>query len=280
MTWISRHHVENADSVVDFEGDGWSRYLKVAGKRAFLIGGSCETCAFVFERIDSHRLSPQVVSDALATGRDPFDPELIAALGGLLPTGDYTVADLTVTPFSVMPGDPEDYFSHESIDLFGMPSYGGVPDNPRISYWRAGATQLPVGAGQRWIQHGWAPRQSIPKRLFHFVTPMEPPAYLDRERVDYYRALLSAGGHPRAFGISVLDVRSPAVVPGDRADDPAYEYGEHWCLATYLLDGHHKVEAAARSGTSVGLLTFIARDASIASDADIDAVVALLGEVA
>ena len=75
--------------------------------------------------------------------------------------------------------------------------------------------------------------------------------------------------------MSVLDVRQPAVVPWDK-DADTYRTAQHWCLATYLLDGHHKVAAAARSNRSLDLLTFIARDASVAAEQDIDAVVLAL----
>ena len=38
---------------------------------------------------------------------------------------------------------------------------------------------------------------------------------------------------------------------------------EHWCLAHYVLDGHHKVLAAAEGGATVGLLSFLAVEQGI-----------------
>ena len=38
--------------------------------------------------------------------------------------------------------------------------------------------------------------------------------------------------------------------------------GVHWGLAHYLLDGHHKVEAAAQVGASVRLLSLVSVDGS------------------
>ncbi|MFV0328588.1 MAG: hypothetical protein ACK5KL_02005 [Dysgonomonas sp.] len=36
----------------------------------------------------------------------------------------------------------------------------------------------------------------------------------------------------------------------------------HWGFANYLLDGHHKIEAAALEGLPVKLISFISKDAS------------------
>jgi hypothetical protein len=215
------------------------------------------------------------MSERLASGIGLLDDDLVRTAGSLLPTGDYAVVDFNIEPSLTGPCQPDDYFSHESLDLFGMPTNQGVPDNPRIPYWRAGSRVLPPGTGAWPAREGPRPRPTNPKYFFQFVVPLEPPQYLDPDRIEHYQRLLESGAQPAAFGVSVLDVRAPAVTPGGK-DEATYEYAEHWCLATYLLDGHHKVEAAARSHRPVRLLTFVARDASVASEQDIDAVVQLL----
>ncbi|MEA2677257.1 MAG: hypothetical protein QOJ81_1398 [Chloroflexota bacterium] len=269
--------VTTLESVVGFAADGWTRYLTLRGERAFVIGGSCETCAFMFERTKSNLLSPTAVADRLASGIGLLDDDIVNAAGSLLPTGDYAVLSASIKPSLTGPCEPDDYFSHESLDLFGMPAYEGVPTNPRTPYWRAGSRALPPGTGARASVDGPRPRPTNPKHFFHFVIPLEPPHHLDSERVAHYQRQLEAGAEPAALGVSVLDVRAPAVTPWDK-DEASYEHGEHWCLATYLLDGHHKVAAAARSGRAVRLLMFIARDASVAGDQDVDAVTRMLAE--
>jgi hypothetical protein len=206
-----------------------------------------------------------------------LDSDLLAAAGSLLPTGDYAVAAVTIRPTLTGPCHPDDYFSHESLDLFGMPSYEGVPDNPRTPYWRAGSWVLPPGTGAWPAREGPRPRPTNPKRFFHFIVPLEPPQHLDLERVRDYQRQLEAEAQPAALGVSVLDVRAPAVTPWDK-DEATYEYAEHWCLATYLLDGHHKMDAAARSNRPLQLLAFLSRDASVASEQDVDAVVHSLAD--
>jgi hypothetical protein len=276
MPAIPHYSIANESPVVGFEADGWTRFLTLNGERAFKIGGSCDTCAFFFERVKSNRLSPEDVAARLRQGNDLLDNDLLSTVAALLPSGEYGAVATSVSPTATRPCAPDDYFTHESIDLFGMPSYEGVPNNPRIPYWRAGSLTLPADAGARWTPGGPRPRPIQPKRFFHFLAPMEPPHTYDAERVDLYRQMLAGGARPVAVGVSVLDVRAPAVIPWDKGGDDGYEYGEHWCLATYVIDGHHKIEAAARDSRPVDLLSFLARDASIASDQDLDAVISTL----
>ncbi|MCP3997393.1 MAG: hypothetical protein GY722_20400 [bacterium] len=50
----------------------------------------------------------------------------------------------------------------------------------------------------------------------------------------------------------------------------------HWGLAHYLLDGHHKIEAAAKSGKAVRLLSLITVGSSLAQERDINRLPAVL----
>ena len=48
----------------------------------------------------------------------------------------------------------------------------------------------------------------------------------------------------------------------------------HWGLAHFLLDGHHKVEAAARAGARLRLLSLLSVDGSLADRPEIERLVA------
>jgi hypothetical protein len=96
-------------------------------------------------------------------------------------------------------------------------------------------------------------------RLFDFVVPMFPETWLNDDRMEFYSGQLQRGVEPTAVALSVLDVKGPA-------DEGA----DHWCMAHYLLDGHHKVAAAARSGRPITLVSFIAVDHGISSAAKVD----------
>jgi hypothetical protein len=56
-----------------------------------------------------------------------------------------------------------------------------------------------------------------------------------------------------------LDICQPAI------DDNSRDYFAHWALTHFLLDGHHKLEAAAEAGESLQLLALLSVDASLAS---------------
>jgi len=48
------------------------------------------------------------------------------------------------------------------------------------------------------------------------------------------------------------------------------DYFAHWGLVHFLLDGHHKVEAAAEAGLSLQVLSLLCLDASLADGEQIE----------
>jgi hypothetical protein len=92
---------------------------------------------------------------------------------------------------------------------------------------------------------------------------MLPLTWLDQERLIHYKDEIAHGGQPTAFTLSVLDIKQPA----DWNGDP--EITEHWCLAHYLLDGHHKTYVAAQQNAPLNLVSFLAVDESLASEEQI-----------
>jgi hypothetical protein len=99
----------------------------------------------------------------------------------------------------------------------------------------------------------------IDAHLFEFVVPMVPPSWNDRARVEEHRERLTKSSRPTAVAVSLLDVCQPAL------DDESRDYFAHWALTHFLLDGHHKIEAAAEAGGAVQLLSLLSVDASLAS---------------
>jgi len=103
-----------------------------------------------------------------------------------------------------------------------------------------------------------------------FVIPMFPLTWLDQEKLIHYKDEIAHGGQPTAFTLSVLDIKQPAFCHGDP------EITEHWCLAHYLLDGHHKTYAAAQQNAPLNLVSFLAVDESLASEEEIKSALAAL----
>lgn len=94
--------------------------------------------------------------------------------------------------------------------------------------------------------------------LFEFVVPMVPPSWNEAARVEEHAKRLEASSSPMAVAVSTLDVCAPAV------DDGTDHYA-HWGLTHFLLDGHHKLQAAAESGRPLRLLSLLSIDASLAT---------------
>lgn len=227
------------------------RYLLLAGQPAFELSFWCGTCPLLFERKEGARFgSDSAQSETLAAREllaaleqplDAVDDELVETFAQVLPEGEYLPLLLEVEPELVAPNDRRDYFSHEQVATWGVNSFWGLPENPRSFYYRTFETKV-----------------ESDEHLYEFVVPMVPPSWNDRERVKHYRDLMDRGVTPTAIALSTLDMCQPAM------DDDSTDYYGHWGLSHFLLDGHHKLEAAARSGAKVQLLALVSLDNSLA----------------
>ncbi|MER7764562.1 hypothetical protein [Streptomyces sp. NPDC097619] len=226
------------------------RLLALDGEPAFELSFYCGSCPLLFRRLEgsNETLSLEAVRERL-TGTlgglaDDGVPDVLHAFGALLPAGRYLPMLLDVEPRLVLPGQQGDYFSDEQVSTWGLDQFWGLPEHPRTPYYRTFETAVDADA-----------------HLYEFVVPMVPPIRNDRDRVADYARLMERGTVPTAVAISTLDVCQPAL---DLADD----YFVHWGLTHFLLDGHHKVEAAATAGRPVRLLSLLALDESLAGAED------------
>ena len=118
----------------------------------------------------------------------------------------------------------------------------GLPEYPRTPYYRTFETSVDSGA-----------------HLYEFVVPMVPPTWNDRSSVEAFATRLHSSSSSTAVAVSILDVCQPADSRGDG------DYYAHWGLTHFLLDGHHKMEAAASEGLPLRLLSLLSVDASLAT---------------
>ncbi|WP_406128746.1 hypothetical protein [Streptomyces sp. NBC_00989] len=223
------------------------RLLTVDGEPAFELSYWCGTCPLLFRRLETAKrtLSLEGVRERL-TGplAEPGDGGVIDAFGALLPEGEYLPVLLRVEPRLVVPGQEGDYFSGEQVDTWGLDQFWGLPEYPHTPYYRTFETVVDASA-----------------HLYEFVVPMVPPTWNTRERVEEYAGLMDRGVVPTAVAVSTLDVCEPAVGFGD-------DQSQHWGLTHFLLDGHHKLEAAATAGRPVRLLSLLALGEGLASAED------------
>ncbi|MFJ6700021.1 hypothetical protein ACIQM4_28775 [Streptomyces sp. NPDC091272] len=233
------------------------RLLLVDDEPAFELSFYCGTCPLLFRRLETaqEKLSLESMQERLTgTLDDPDDQGVIDAFGALLPEGEYLPLLLDVEPRLVIPGKEGDYFSGEQVTAWGVDQFWGLPEYPHTPYYRTYETVVDTDA-----------------HLYEFVVPMVPPTWNESARVDEYVALMEQGTVPTAVAISTLDVCQSAL---GLADDPA----AHWGLTHFLLDGHHKLEAAAAAGRPVRLLSLLTLEASLAGADDCARLPALRGQ--
>lgn len=223
------------------------RLLMVDDEPAFELSFYCGTCPLLFRRLETARekLSLESMQERLTSALDDLDDGgVIDAFGALLSEGEYLPLLLSVEPRLIIPGKEGDYFSGEQVTTWGIDQFWGLPEYPHTPYYRTFETAVDADA-----------------HLYEFVVPMVPPIWNERERVEEYIALMERGTVPTAVAISTLDVCQPSLGLGD---DPSV----HWGLTHFLLDGHHKLEAAATTGRPVRLLSLLTLGESLAEADD------------
>lgn len=252
-----------AASRIDFQTEGggswpaWDRFITLDGKQAHHIGNICGTCPFVFERRDgaNDKVSPAELTSSLRTGVSSIDAMVTEAAMEILPAGAYKTLLLSCVPRFISPSKKGDYFFEEQIELWGVDGFWGVPHYTKNEYYRTETAKI----GNRGA-------------LFEFIVPMFPKRYLHAKTIESYEAISDHRTTPTALAVSILDVKQPANRNGNSA------IASHWCLAHYLLDGHHKMYAASEVGKPISLLSFLAVDKGISSAEQIVEVLGILAQ--
>lgn len=263
---IATRTVVDSQSPLAFSSTGtdswpqWDRYLTVNGKQAYHLGNICGTCAFLFEKMEAQTAGIGVgeLATRLAEGLENLDEESVDKLVQLMPVGNYILALLMLKPEKVQLNSSNDYFSVEQVENVGLDLFVGRPHDPKTDYYRI--------EGRSRVTLDFDP--GLPE-AFDFIVPMLSEASLDQDRVAFYEKSLKKGHRPTAVALSVLDVKGPA----DGGVD-------HWCLAHYLVDGHHKVAAAAHAQQELTLIAFVAVDHGIASEAQVRAIIETIPSIA
>ncbi|MFC5940191.1 hypothetical protein ABUL04_08925 [Micromonospora harpali] len=215
-----------------------SRYLTIDGVPAYQIGYSCGTCGLVLRRqpgAPTGPLSAAAVRDRLNAGLNGLDQEVIDAFAAQLPRADYQVMLLDTMPTLAAPGATNDYFALDGPAGWRNEEFEYSIDPANASYYRL--DRLAVGDHDE---------------LFEFAVPMGDPTELDADVVARYS---QAPGRPTAVAFGLLDI-----------EGPWFRRERHWGLFHFLLDGHHKMAAAAANNAPIRLLTFVSAGESLACD--------------
>ncbi len=252
---IENKEISDSKSIVSFDKKGggswevWYRLISIEGKPAYEIGNICGTCSFYFKRLEgaNQSIHPDNLLEQLNNGLTELDQETIDIVSKIIPNGKYKVILISIKPRLIELGKGDDYFAKEQIDLWGIDGFYGLPHHPKIRYYR--------GTDQNIKEK---------EKIFEFIIPIFPQTWLDSDRIDFYKNNISNNKIPTAIGLSVLDVKAPA----EWIDDKEPDYIGHWCLAHYILDGHHKIFAASQLNKPINLLTFLAIDECILENKD------------
>jgi hypothetical protein len=236
-------------------GSRGSRTLFLDEKPAFELSYWCGTCPFLFQRQAGANttVSLDELEQRLADGLDDLASDVIERFAELLPAGEYAAVLLRIEPRLVVPGNEDDYFSAEQLATWGIDPFWGLPHYSRTPYYRTFQTALDEAA-----------------HVYEFVVPMVPPRWNDPVRVREHAVRLESSERPTGVAVSTLDVCAPALAEGE-------DWYEHWGLTHFLLDGHHKLEAAARAGRPLRLLSLLSLDASLAQPDDVAAAIEVRG---
>jgi hypothetical protein len=240
-------------------GGAGRRVLSLDDVPAFELSWWCGTCQFLFRRLEgaNQTLSLEEMQAHLSHGIADVDKDVIAAFSALLPEDDCFPLLLSVTPRLVVPMRDGDYFAEEQVATWGLSQFWGLPEYPRTPYYRTFETAVSADA-----------------HLYEFVVPMTPPPWNEAERVAWHARRLTTTSTPTAVAVSTLDVTQPAM------DTQSTDYYGHWGLTHFLLDGHHKMQAAAETSRPLQLLALVATGASLATDDQVARLGALRGRPA
>lgn len=231
----------------------WKRHVTVNGAEVAWIGNGCETCGYMFEQLAAP--TPIVELDQLrakfARGLFTLDDDVVETIGSLLPEGEYAVALMKCLPVRIEPGGPGDYFFEElsnacnPLQLPGDEMFEPYTETNTHYYRLFARSGLSVGRDP----HGYGGTR------FDFIMPLAQS--IDPGTVATYLKSLEDGRRPTAVSLSVLDISM-------------LSHGEpHWCMAHYLIDGHHKVAAAAEAQKPLTLLAFVSLDEGVCREEDV-----------
>ena len=248
---------------VPIPGSALNRRSLLVDERAVFDLGSCDTCPFWFTLLDDAAARPRSrhprfargpgmrvdeVIGRLRAGVDDLADPAVIELGRVLAPGHYRTLLTEVRPRRVEPLSADDYFATEQLEPWPIEGATEQPHDCGQAYYRSGQRRVSDKRGR--VREGVV--------LFELLVPTRPPSGLDEAAVEQYTDELAHGSDAMAAAVSVLEVHVSE-------DTPIEPPPEHWVLAHYLLDGHHKIEAAARIGQPVRLLSFISEEHSMAT---------------
>jgi hypothetical protein len=237
----------------------WYCHLTVDGERIFEYGCPCGTCGIVFRKVGStaHRISDTEAVQLLGALDSVPSNSILRRLARVLEPGLYHPIIIEGTVSHIVPGTLDDYFATDVVRLFGLepPEYE-KPSGPGTAYYKFGLEKELERTGRT-----TGPHKAL---ITAIVMPLHDLSQLNRERIEFWKRQYDAGAILTAFAVSVVDSQSPAMDPPDRT----YKYEEQFLFTNCMLDGHHRIQAAAEIGAPVRILSLLSSEFSLVNDFD------------
>ena len=106
------------------------------------------------------------------------------------------------------------------------------------------------------------------KKVEEYLVPIQPTETLDQSVIqEYIKSIETKSTLPTTLSVSFLDSKYPL-------ND--LNFNEIWLHTHYLLDGHHKMFAAAKAKKPVTMISFVSIDESFAKSEQIEKLIQLL----
>lgn len=253
--------VKNKNSRITFERpEGstwkvWDRFISIDKEKLYHIGNVCGTCEFFFLKQEKNleiNFNKEILISELNNGELKFDSESINKLSKLIPNGKYLVLETEINPQLVTIDSGNNYFTNEQREAWRYEEFD-VQENNKLKFNNYFREDL-VDFGKLKYEHKHG--------FINFFVPLYPTKELNNKRVEFYSNEIENGKKPIIISIGVLDVKTSEEYPEINGKEIEPEFGTHWCLANYIIDGHHKLMAAAKSKKPIKLITFISREES------------------
>lgn len=231
-----------------FTGGGnweiWDRYLSFDGEQLFHIGNICGTCAFFFNQVNENiktSYTIEEIRDVLNKGVASLDDNLTNILSKLMPVGTYEVSLFEIHPVQTCKNGKGDYFAEEQEPLWYPESNDEECLTTGMKYYR-GVTE----------------KINDYTSFYEFFVPLYQPEYLNEEHIQFYQEQIRNGYQPTAISLGTMEGKTAIQWSPDLDNDYDHLYFVH-----YLMDVHHKIQAAAREAKPITLISFVLKDKAL-----------------
>ena len=220
--------ISNSNSPISFEepiskgGSKLFRELCINKQSIFSYGPNCETCEFIINKCNhfSSSITVNELRDILNHHVEELSGNIINQIQTILPNGTFGVIQRNVKPKISSNDDfnfSKDYTYYE-INKINIAQMVNISKLENYTYQELNVNE--------------------------YILPIQENIYFNENVIKQYEQMVLKQNTPCAIAISILEIHGR----------------DNWFtinLLHFILDGHHKIRAAANTNSSIKLLSFI-----------------------